>query len=134
MGLRTNSMAAGTRAASTPASCPAPVGSTGAVTPAAASTPAIRSRSRWSKRTTGVYDSCRTLSVTPCSAENLSAAERTEVTVFSSVASSGARASSQAVTADGTPLAPPGSAITLPNVASAPLQAAAWRAARTVLA
>ena len=38
MGLRTNSMAVGTRAASTPASCPAPVASTGALIPAAAST------------------------------------------------------------------------------------------------
>src|SRR6266851_3527565 len=134
VGLRTNSMAVGTRAASTPASCPAPVGRTGAGIPAAASTPAIRSRSPWSKRTAGVYDSCRTLRVTTCSWQNLVEAERTAVTVFSNVASSGALASSQALTADGTPLAPPGSAIILPNVASAPLQAAVWRAARTVLA
>src|SRR5260370_27240885 len=60
-------------------------------------------------------------------------AERTVVTVFSNVALSGALASNQAFTADGTPLEAPGCAITLPNVASAPWQAAVWRAARTGL-
>ena len=127
-------MAVGSRAARTPASCPAPVDSTGACIPAAASTPSIRSRSPWSKRTGGVYDSCRTLRMTPHSAAYLIAAERTAVTVFSNLVSSGARASSQAVTAAETPLAPPGLAITLPIVASAPLSAAARRAASTVLA
>ncbi len=40
------------------------------------------------------------------------------MTVSATVASSGARASSQARTAEGTALAPPGSAMTLPNVAT----------------
>ncbi len=56
------------------------------------------------------------------------------MTVSRNVSSSGARASSQARTAEGTPLDPPGSAITLPNVARAPARAAAWRAASTVAA
>ena len=56
------------------------------------------------------------------------------MTVCWSALSSGARASSQARTDELTPLAPPGSAMTLPNVASAPSSAAAWRAASTVLA
>jgi len=113
---------------------PAPVGSTGAAAPAAARTPPTRCRSASSKWTTGVWDSCRTLKVTPCAADALSDTERTVVTVFSSLASSGARASSQARTDEQTALEPPGSAMTLPNVASAPFSAAAWRAASTARA
>ena len=50
------------------------------------------------------------------------------------VASSGARASSQALTAEQTALEPFGSAMTLPNVASEPWSAAASRAASTARA
>ena len=89
---------------------------------------------RASKRTGGVYDSGRTVSITPCSVPDFSAAERTVVTVFCNVSSSGARASSQALTAADTPLTPPGSAITLLIVAREPCCSAAWRAASTVLA
>jgi hypothetical protein len=67
-------------------------------------------------------------------AAELSATERMAATVSCSVSSSGARESSQALTDEDTPLEPPGSAMTLPNVASAPCAAADWRAARTVLA
>ena len=56
------------------------------------------------------------------------------MTVSATVASSGARASSQARTAEGTALVPFGSTMTLPNVATAPFCAAAWRAASTVAA
>ena len=50
------------------------------------------------------------------------------------MASSGARASSQARTAELIPFAPPGSATTLLTVASAPCPAAASRAASTIVA
>ena len=72
--------------------------------------------------------------MTPCSLAAISAAERIVVTVSWSTSSSGARASSQARTAEFTPFAPPGSAMTLPNVATAPCSAASRRAASTVLA
>ena len=134
VGLRTNSMAVGMRAARIPASWPAAVGSTGALKPAVARVAAIRSRSAASKRTNGVNDSWRTLSVTPCSSQKPSEAERTVVTISSTVASCGARASSQARTAEGTAFVPFGSTMTLPNVATAALSAAAWRAASAVAA
>ena len=73
-----------------------------------------------SKRTRGVCDSWLTVRVTLCSVENFSAAERMVAIVASRVASSGARASSQAVTELEMPLVPPGLAITLPKVASDP--------------
>ena len=79
VGLRTNSMAVGIRAARIPASCPAPVGSTGAVIPAEPSTPVIRSRRFSSKRTSGVYDSRAAPNLTPCSAAAAAAAARDRV-------------------------------------------------------
>ena len=63
-----------------------------------------------------------------------SATAVTWLTSSFSVSSSGARASSQACTAEQIALAAPGSATTLPNVASAPSSVATVRAASTVAA
>src|SRR5439155_3370278 len=100
VGLRTNNMAVGIRAARNPASCPAAVGSTGAVIPAAPSAPVIRSRRFSSKRTSGVYDSGEASNLTPCSAAAAAAAAVIASAVSARVSSSGARASSQARTAE----------------------------------
>ena len=132
VGLRTKSMAVGT-GGSTPASWPAPVGSTGAVIPAAASTPTIRSRRFSSKRTSGVDDSLLTLRETPCPRADLSAAERISVTVFPGVFVRGPGIE-PGPDRRGDRVRATGSAMTLPNVARAPFSVAGWRAARTVLA
>jgi hypothetical protein len=81
-----------------------------------------------------VYDSRVAPNVTPCPAAASAAAARIASAVSARVSSSAARASSQARTAEFTPLAPPGSAMTFPNVATAPCSAASRRAASTVLA
>ncbi len=68
VGLRTKSMAVGSLAASTPASWPAPVASTGAAVPRAASALASRARNAGSNSTGGVNDSLRMLTSTPWAA------------------------------------------------------------------
>ena len=88
-----------------------------------------------SKPTCGAADSAVTVSVTPCSARRLFRRPRgSRRPSGPSPPRSGARASSQARTALGTALTPPGSAMILPKVASVPSRSAHSRAASTVAA
>ena len=134
VGLRTNSMAVGTCADSTPASCPAPVGSVGTGAPSRDSTATRRSRRPAPNSTSGDTDSRVTVTSTPCGTAARSAAAVRSARTRSRAVSSGARASSQAWTADGTAFVPFGSTRTRPIVATASARSAASRAAMTVCA
>ena len=114
VGLRTKSIAAGMPcAARMPASCPAPVASSGAP----GRTLRTRASSFGSKRVGGVHDS--SVDVAPSSAASATIA----ATVRRTAASSAPRASSQAVTWLAMALTPPGSTRTWPTVARVPCSA-----------
>src|SRR5262245_28940131 len=120
VGLRTKSIAAGTRADKMPASWPAPAGRAGRP-PAPAAT---RSRRAPSKSTPGVYDSALTLTSTPWATADDSAAAVISATTAATAPSSGARTSSQPSTAEAMALVPPGTTMIFPKVASAPARPA----------
>ena len=113
-----------------PASWPAPVGSTGA--PSSADT--RRSRNPGWKSTTGDTDSAVTTTPVPSREDRSDAWRVIAASNDSSASPEAARASSHAVTRDGTALVPFGSTVTRPNVARAPASRACLFAASAVIA